>query len=114
MFYIIYNISYIYYLCINELYNCEKSFNKMRVTLVKSFDEQPTLFSKCEVFMHEKWIYLDFQVINCFLPDSTEFTDALGKKPVFKYQEQTLNSVTDGRFMLSLTLHSSVFCVFFF
>ena len=52
----------------------------MRVTLVKSFDEQPTLFSKCIVFIREKWINLDFQVINCFFPDSTEFTDALGKK----------------------------------
>lgn len=78
----------------------------MRVTLVKSFDEQPTLFSKCIVFIHEKWINLDFQVINCFFPDSAEFTDALEKKMVFKYQEQTLNSVTEGRFMLSLTLYS--------
>lgn len=54
--------------------------NKMRITLVKSFGEQPTLFPKCEVFIHEKWINLDFQVINCFFPDSTEFTEVLGRK----------------------------------
>ena len=59
--------------------NMRNLLNKMRVTLVKSFDEQPKLLPKCKVFNHGRWINLGFWLINYFFPDTERLHWCPGK-----------------------------------